>query len=106
MRPNLFVIELLKTEAMLSRSRTKMKHLHGCDLLILDEVATTVLDRQEGTRLFQLISDFYQQTSLIVTANKGFYDWEHTLGDTVVTAAVMDGLLHKCVIFNLGGDSW
>ena len=97
---------LLKTEAMLSRSRAKMKRLRGCDLLILDEVANTVLDRQEGNRLFQLISDFYQQTSLIVTANKGFEDWERTLGDTVVTAAVMDRLLHKCEIFNLGGDSW
>lgn len=83
-----------------------MKHLCGCDLLIIDEIGNTVLDRQEGNRLFQLISDFYQQTSLITISNKGFGDWVNTLGDQVVTAAVMDRLLHKCEIFNIGGDSW
>lgn len=97
---------LLKTESTLSRSKTRMKRLHCCDLLILDEVGNTILDRQEGNRLFQLISDFYQQTSLIVIANKGFEDWSQTLGDNVVTAAVMDRLLHKCELFNIGGDSW
>lgn len=98
--------QLLKTESVLSRSKTKMKRLRSCDLLIIDEIGNTVLDRQEANRLFQLISDFYQQTSLIVTANKGFEDWSQTLGDNVVTAAVMDRLLHKCEIFNIDGGSW
>ena len=65
-----------------------------------------MLDRQKSNRLFQLICDFYQQTSLIVISNKGFADWAQTLGDNVVTAAVMDRLLHKCEIFNIDGDSW
>lgn len=97
---------LLKTEPLLSRSKTRLKRLRACDLLIIDEVGNTVLDRQEGNKLFQLISDFYQQTSLIVISNKGFDDWAQTLGDNVVTAAVMDRLLHKCELFNIGGDSW
>lgn len=97
---------LLKTEHALSRSKSKLKLLRACDLLIIDEVGNTVLDRQEGNRLFQLIADFYQQTSLIVISNKGFDDWAQTLGDNVVTAAVMDRLMHKCEMFNIEGDSW
>ena len=97
---------LLKTEHLLSRSKSRLKRLRACDLLIIDEIGNTVLDRQEGNKLFQLISDFYQQTSLIVISNKGFDDWAQTLGDNVVTAAVMDRLMHKCEIFNIGGDSW
>ncbi len=97
---------LLKTEQALSRSKSKLKLLRACDLLIIDEIGNSVLDRQEGNRLFQLICDFYQQTSLIVISNKGFADWAQTLGDNVVTAAVMDRLLHKCEIFNIDGDSW
>jgi len=97
---------LLKTEPLLKRSRTKMKRIRNCDLLILDEVANTILDHQEGNLLFQLMVDFYQHASMIVTSNKGFDDWAKALGDTVVAAAVMDRLLHKCEIFNLGGDSW
>ena len=98
--------QLLKTEGALSRSKSKLKQLRTCDLLIIDEIGNTILDRQEGNRLFQLISDFYQQTSLIVISNKGFEDWAQTLGDNVVTAAVMDRLLHKCEIFNIDGGSW
>lgn len=97
---------LLKTEQALSRSKSKLKLLRSCDLLIIDEVGNTILDRQEGNRLFQLICDFYQQSSLIVISNKGFDDWTQTLGDNVVTAAVMDRLLHKCEIFNIDGESW
>jgi len=97
---------LLKTEHLLSRSKARLKRLRACDLLIIDEIGNTVLDRQEGNKLFQLISDFYQQTSLIVISNKGFDDWAQTLGDNVVTAAVMDRLMHKCEMFNIGGDSW
>ena len=57
--------QLLKTEHLLSRSKTRLKHLHNCDLLIIDEIGSTALDREEGNKLFQLISDFYQQTSLL-----------------------------------------
>jgi DNA replication protein DnaC len=41
-----------------------------------------------------------------VTANKGFEDWGSALGDPVVTAAVMDRLIHRCEMFNIEGESW
>jgi len=97
---------LLKTEGMLTRSKSKMKRLRNCDLLIIDEVASTALDRQEVSKLFQLLYEVYQTTSLIVTANKGFEDWGSALGDPVVTAAVMDRLIHRCEMFNIEGESW
>jgi DNA replication protein DnaC len=98
--------QLLKTEAVLTRSKAKMKRIRSCDLLILDEVGNAVLDRQDSNKVFQLVCDFYQQTSLILTSNKSFGEWSQTLGDSVVTSAVLDRILHKCEIFNIGGDSW
>lgn len=97
---------LLRTEGILARSKSRLKRIRNCDLLILDEVGNAILDRQEANRLFQLICDFYQQTSIILTSNKDFQEWTSTLGDVVMTTAVLDRLLHKCEIFNLGGDSW
>ena len=97
---------LLRTEGILSRSKSRLKRIRSCDLLILDEVGNAILDRQEANRLFQLICDFYQQTSIILTSNKNFQEWTSTLGDAVMTTAVLDRLLHKCEIFNIGGDSW
>jgi len=97
---------LLRTESILARSKSKMKRIRACDLLILDEIGNAVLDRQESNKVFQLICDFYQQTSIILTSNKGFDAWPATMGDAVVTTAVLDRLLHHCEIFNLDGDSW
>lgn len=100
------LVHLLRTQEALSRSRTKLKRIKSCDLLILDEIGNTMLDRQERNLLFQLLMDFYQKTSLITISNKGFDDWAKTLGDQVSTAAIMDRLLHHCEVFNLGGESW
>jgi DNA replication protein DnaC len=97
---------LLRTEAVLMRSKAQMRRIRCCDLLILDEVGNAVLERQDANKVFQLICDFYQQTSLILTSNKSFSEWSHTLGDAVITTAVLDRILHKCEIFNIDGDSW
>jgi DNA replication protein DnaC len=91
---------------MLARSKYRLKRIRSCDLLILDEVGNAVLDRQDANRFFQLICDFYQQTSIILTSNKDFQEWTATLGDAVMTTAVLDRVLHKCEVFNIGGDSW
>lgn len=98
--------QLLRTESILMRSKARMKRIRNCDMLILDEVGNAVLDKQEANKVFQLICDFYQQTSIILTSNKGFEAWTQTLGDAVITTAVLDRLLHKCEIFNLDGESW
>ncbi len=97
---------LLKSEAVLTRSKAAMKRVRDCDLLIIDEVANVVLDRQEANKMFQLICDFYQQTSLILTSNKSFDEWSRTLGDSIITTAFLDRVLHKCEIFNIDGESW
>ncbi len=41
-----------------------------------------------------------------MTSNKSFDLWSQTLGDSVITTAVLDRILHKCEIFNIDGDSW
>jgi len=98
--------QLLRTEPILMRSKARMKRIRSCDLLILDEVANAILDRQDANKMFQLICDFYQQSSLIMTSNKSFDEWAITLGDAVMTTAILDRVLHKCEMFNLDGDSW
>jgi len=97
---------LLRTEGILARSKTRLKRIRNCDLLILDEIGNAILDRQDANRFFQLVCDFYQQTSIILTSNKDFQEWTSTLGDVVMTTAVLDRVLHKCEVFNIGGDSW
>ena len=64
------------------------------------------ISREEANLFFQLVSQLYQQTSVIVTSNKGFEEWVEFMGDTVITTAILDRLVHKCELFNMTGESY
>jgi len=55
---------------------------------------------------FQLVSSRYERASLIVSSNKVFGRWGEVFGDDVVTAAMIDRLVHHAEVVALKGDSY
>ena len=63
--------------------------------------------RRDGAVLFfQLINARHERASTVLTSNKGFEEWGGVLGDEVMTAALIDRLLHHCHIVNIRGNSY
>jgi len=76
-------------------------------LLILDEIGYTPLDRPEATFLFEIVAKRYDRSkSMIVTSNKSWGAWGDILPDQVMTAAILDRLLHHSVTVNIQGESY
>ena len=52
--------------------------------------------------------NFYHcdDTSTVLTSNKGFEEWCAVLGDEVMAAALIDRLLYHCHIVNIRGNSY
>lgn len=76
-------------------------------LLILDEIGYTPLDRAEATFLFEVIAKRYdRRRPMIVTSNKSWGAWGEILPDQVMTAAILDRLLHRSVTINIQGESY
>lgn len=76
-------------------------------LLILDEIGYTPLERAEATFLFEVVAKRYDRAkSLIVTSNKSWGAWGEILPDQVMTAAILDRLLHRSVTINIQGESY
>lgn len=76
-------------------------------LLILDEVGYTPLERPEATFLFEVIAKRYDRhKSIVVTSNKSWVAWGEILPDQVMTAAILDRLLHRSVTLNIQGESY
>ena len=76
-------------------------------LLILDEIGYTPLDRPEATFLFEIVAKRYdRQKPMIVTSNKSWGAWGDILPDQVMTAAILDRLLHHSVTINIQGESY
>lgn len=100
------LIHALKTQEISVKSKYKLKRLFAADLVIIDEVGFQPVNRNEANLLFGVVNQLYQQTSIILTSNKGLVEWGEFMGDAVITAAMLDRLMHKCEIFDMDGDSY
>ena len=64
------------------------------------------IEKKEANLFFNLISELYENSSIIITSNKSFDCWAEMMGDEVMTVALLDRLLHHAKIYNMDGDSY
>jgi DNA replication protein DnaC len=76
------------------------------DLLVLDELGFIAVDKAGAQLLFQLVSDLYEQVSMIITSNLRFSDWNSIFADATLTTAFLDRLTHKGRIIEFVGESY
>lgn len=100
------LIKLLKTMDIQRSSTFRINRIMKSDVLIIDEIGYTPIDRKEANLFFMLVSELYERTSIIITSNKGFDSWAEMLGDEVMTTALLDRLLHHANIYSLDGVSY
>jgi hypothetical protein len=76
-------------------------------LLIIDEIGYLPMNREQATLFFQVIAALYERSTLIVTSNLPFGQWDTTFAqDTTLTAALLDRLLHHAHIVPIAGESY
>jgi DNA replication protein DnaC len=100
------LIQVFRTLEISSKSKLRLKKITQADLVIIDEIGFQPISRHEANLLFGIINQLYQQTSIILTSNKGVAEWGEFMGDPVITAAMLDRLMHKCEVFDMDGDSY
>ncbi|MGR5965955.1 IS21-like element helper ATPase IstB [Bacillus cereus] len=82
------------------------KQIEACDLLILDELGYVPFQKQGAELLFHIITDCYEQKSVIVTSNLEFGQWNRIFGDNRLTSALVDRLVHHAHIIAFTGESY
>lgn len=76
-------------------------------LLIIDEIGYLPMNRDQANLFFQVIAALYEKSSLIVTSNLSFGQWDATFAsDTTLTAALLDRLLHHAHVVPISGESY
>lgn len=99
-------MKLLRTSLTQRSSEFRIKKLTNVNLLIIDEIGYTQIDKREANLFFNLVSEVYEKSSIVLTSNKSFEDWAEMLGDPIMTTALLDRLLHHSKVFNLEGNSF
>ena len=89
------------------RWATCMRFFAGPRLLVIDELGyRNRLDEAAAAALFQVISQRYLRSSIIITAHVGVTSWADRLGDPMLAAALLDRLLHKGIVCGIDGPSY
>ena len=100
------LVKLLKTADIQKTSAFRLNRILKSDLVIIDEIGYSPIEKKEANFFFNLISELYEKKSVIITSNKSFNEWAEMLGDEIMTTALLDRLLHHSKIFNLNGKSY
>jgi DNA replication protein DnaC len=92
-----------KEEKLLLRMK---KSLATLNVLVLDELGYVPASKAGSELFFDVISQAYERTSVIVTTNLPFQQWTEVLGNARLTGAVLDRLTHRCHILEASGESY
>jgi len=101
------VINTLSAAQAQGALKTNLKRYLSPALLILDELGYLPIDQRGADLLFQVISQRYERGSIVITSNKAFKQWPTIFnGDSTITSAVLDRLLHHAETILIEGASF
>ena len=88
------------------RLERTLKMLNKIELLIVDELGYISFSRGGAELLFQVFADRYERGSILITSNLPFGEWGSIFQGDRMTAALLDRLTHRCIIFEMNGESY
>ena len=76
-------------------------------LLIIDEIGYLPMGREQANLFFQVVAKRYEKGSMILPSNLTFGSWDQAFAsDAVLTAAMLDRLLHHSTVVSIQGESY
>lgn len=83
-----------------------LKKFSRYDAIIIDDIGYVQQSREEMEVLFTLLAHCYERSSVMITSNLPFSQWEKIFKDPMTTAAAIDRLVHHSVILEVNIESY
>lgn len=90
------------------RAGTLVRKLQSLDrfaLLLIDELGYVPFEREATDLLFNVISQRYERSSIAITTNLAFEEWNQIFPDAMAARAVIDRLIDRGSVFEFTGES-
>lgn len=101
------IINTLVAAQNAGRLKSGMKKYLKSSVLVIDELGYLPVDKKGADMLFQVISQRYEQGTIILTTNKSFKKWPEIFNnDSTLTSALLDRLLHHAEVSVVEGKSY
>ncbi|MEI8296073.1 MAG: IS21-like element helper ATPase IstB [Alphaproteobacteria bacterium] len=82
------------------------RKLKNNKLLIIDELGYVPFSKTGSELLFEVLSQRYENGSIIITSNLPFEEWPQVFGCSRLTGALLDRLTHHAHIMEINGPSY
>lgn len=83
-----------------------LKKIAKFDIVVIDEIGYLPVKTENANLFFMLIDELYEFRSVIITSNKLFKKWGSTFGDSIVSSAIIDRIIHHSETIVINGDSY
>ena len=100
------IMTTLRTKDISRSAMADYKKLNKAHLIVIDDIMMIAIARQDANAFFHFINTLHEKTSFVITTNKSPKEWAETIGDEVITTALLDRLLYRCEIIKLSGESY
>jgi len=85
----------------------KLKQYTRPRLLVIDELGYLPIDRKGADLIFQVVSNRYEQGSIVLTTNRPFRQWGGLMNqDNTLASALIDRLGHHAEVIVIEGKSY
>ncbi|MEM9351189.1 MAG: ATP-binding protein [Pseudomonadota bacterium] len=99
---------ILKVDAAQRQGRLSdlLRTLSRVRFSFIDEIGYLPLNREQARLFFQIVVARHEKGSTIMTSNLSFGAWDRAFAcDRVLTAAILDRLLHHAQVIQIQGES-
>jgi len=101
------IINTLTAAQTVGRLKHELKRYLKPAILAVDELGYLPIDKTGADLLFQVISQRYEQGSIVLTTNQPYKHWPKVFNnDSTLTSAVLDRLLHHAETVVIEGKSY
>ncbi len=100
------VLDMLKLKEVTRSAKAEYNRYLKAQLLVIDDMMMFPVEKNDANRLFHLINQLHEKSSIIITTNKSPKQWAEVLNDEVLATAILDRLLYRCEIIQLKGKSY
>lgn len=100
------LMDILHKAYLEGRLAERLKKFCGYRLLIIDELGSLPISKEDSKLFFQLIDRRYERNSTIITTNINFSQWDEIFGDPMIAGAIVDRLLHHAIVVTIKGKSY
>ena len=86
--------------------RRKLTYYSRPALLCIDEVGYLSYDSSAADLLYEVINRRYERSSLLITTNRAFKDWDSVFPNAACIATLLDRLTHHADVTLIEGQSY